>query len=102
MARFRLTVRAEEDLLRIGAYTLDRWGALQAARYLDELEACCQQLGDAPSLGRRCDAIRPGLRRMEHGRHTLFYRAQPEGVAIIRILHQDMLPLAAAFAAEEL
>jgi toxin ParE1/3/4 len=102
VARFRLTVRAEADLLSIGSYTLEKWGALQASRYLDELEECCQRLADAPLLGRQCDNVRPGLRRMEHGRHTVFYRPKSEGVAVIRILHQDMLPRWSAFEEEDL
>jgi hypothetical protein len=27
-----------------------------------------------PELGRGCDEIRPGLRRIAHGRHVVFYR----------------------------
>ena len=49
-------------------------------------------LADNPSLGRACDNIRPGLRRMEHARHVVFYRQTPTGVLISRILHQRMLP----------
>jgi plasmid stabilization system protein ParE len=43
-------------------------------------------------LGRVCDQVRPGLRRMECGRHVLFYRVEAEGIVISRILHQRMLP----------
>lgn len=74
MAVFRFSNRAETDLLDIGAYTLQTWGEAQAIRYIDDLEACCQMLADNPALGRECDDIRRGLRRMEHGRHVVFYR----------------------------
>ena len=30
-------------------------------------------LGDNPMLGRTCDHIRPGLRRMERGQHVVLY-----------------------------
>ena len=76
----------------IGAYTLDTWGEDQTIRYIDGLESCCQQLAENPQLGRRCDHIRPGLRRMEHGRHVVFYRMEAEGILVSRILHQRMLP----------
>jgi toxin ParE1/3/4 len=92
MASFKLSRRAEADLLHIGAYTLDRWGEEQAVRYLAELEACCQRLADLPLLGRACNHIRPGLRCMEQGRHIVFYRPASEYVFISRILHQSMLP----------
>lgn len=93
MAAFRFSRKAESDLLDIARYTLDRWGEDQAIRYLNNLEACCEQLARNPDLGRTCDDILPGLRRMEHGRNVLFYRQEKSGrVLISRILHQRMLP----------
>jgi toxin ParE1/3/4 len=79
-------------LLSIGDYTLRKWGKEQAARYIDELEDCCQMLADNPASGRPCDDVRPGLRRHEHGRHVVFYRQKRGGILISRILHQRMLP----------
>ena len=61
-------------------------------RYLNELEAFCQTLADNPALGRPCDEVRQGLRRMEHGQHVVFYRQERTGILISRILHQSMLP----------
>jgi toxin ParE1/3/4 len=92
VGKFRFSRRAEADLLSIGAYTLHKWGAAQAARYLGELEACCQTLADNPALGRLCDEVRPGLQRHERGRHVVFYRQGRGGILISRILHQRMLP----------
>jgi toxin ParE1/3/4 len=76
----------------IDAYTLHAWGEDQTIRYIDGLETCCQQLADNPELGRPCDHIRPGLRRMEHARHVVFYRIEAGGIVVSRILHQRMLP----------
>ena len=93
MAAFRFSRRAEADLLSIADYTLRTWGEAQADRYIGELETCCQMLADNPRLGRPCDEVRPGLRRMEHGKHVVFYRLQkPGGIIVVRILHQRMLP----------
>jgi len=92
MAKFRFSRRAEGDLFSIAEYTLHKWGKAQAARYLDELEACCRRLADNPSMGRLCDNIRPGLHRHEHGKHVLFYRQERGGSLVSRILHQQMLP----------
>jgi toxin ParE1/3/4 len=91
-AFFRFSRRAEADLLSIGDYTLRTWGEAQAYRYIGELEACCQMLANSPALGRSCDRVRPGLRRMEHGKHVVFYRLRkPGGILVVRILHQRML-----------
>ena len=92
MASFRFSQRAEADLLGIGAYTLRNWGEEQTVRYLGDLELCCQMLADNPGLGRNCDRVRPGLRRMETGRHVVFYREDARGILISRILHERMLP----------
>ena len=92
MAAFRFSRRAEADLLSIGDHTLRTRGKAQAARYVGELEVCCQTLSDNPALGRLCDEIRPGLRRLEHGEHVVFYRQERAGILVSRILHQRMLP----------
>lgn len=92
MAGFRFSRRAEADLLSIADYTLRTWGKAQAARYISELEVCCRKLADNPALGRRCDEVRPGLRRLEHGKHVVFYRQERGGILVSRILHQRMVP----------
>jgi toxin ParE1/3/4 len=89
---FRLSRQAEADLLAIGAYTIRTWGVDQAVRYIDDLEACCRMLDANPALGLVCDDIRPGLRRMERGRHVIFYRQGSGGILVSRILHSRMLP----------
>jgi toxin ParE1/3/4 len=64
----------------------------QANRYLDGLARCFEQLAQNPCMGRPCDGIRPGCRRMEQQRHVVFYKADKDGIFIVRILHQRMLP----------
>jgi toxin ParE1/3/4 len=92
MAWYRFSRMAETDLLGIATYTLNTWGQDQTVSYIDGLEACCRRLVSNPKLGRACDQVRPGLRRMEYGRHVLFYRVEAEGIVLSRILHQRMLP----------
>jgi toxin ParE1/3/4 len=92
VAGFRFSRLAEADLLSIGDYTIRTWGEAQADRYIAELEDCCRRLAGNPGLGRSCDHIRPGLRRMECGRHVVFYRQEAGGILIVRLLHRSMLP----------
>jgi toxin ParE1/3/4 len=49
-------------------------------------------LADNPALGRACPDVRPGLRRVESGRHVVFYRGDAAGILVSRILHRRMLP----------
>lgn len=92
MASLRFSNSAKADLLKIGAYTLETWGVAQAGRYLDRLERCAKMLASNPLLGRPCDWIRPGLHRFETEKHVLFYRRGRNGILVVRILHQSMLP----------
>jgi len=97
MSTARFSHMAKADLLSIGVFTIQNWGAAQAERYLDGLEKCAQMLARNPAVGRRCDWIRPGLRRFEKGRHVIFYRLEQDCILVARILHQGMLPDQQAF-----
>ena len=66
-------------------YTFRTWGEIQTDRYLRQLEDCCQLLADNPALGRQCDEIRLGLRRMKQGKHVVFYRQEPGSMLGCRI-----------------
>jgi len=92
VAAYRLSKLARLDLTGIADYTLDTWGPDQAYRYLDSLEACFRQLAETPEMGRPCDTVRRGYRRMEHEKHVVFYRREEDGIIIGRILHERMLP----------
>lgn len=92
MLRVQYSVAAEADLFAIAEYTLERWGEGQADRYLAGLEKTCERLGGAPELGRACDWLSPGLRRMEEGSHVIFFVAQVRGILVVRVLHKSMSP----------
>ena len=92
MPNWKLSRLARLDLIEIADYTVDTWGLEQADRYMDSLEDCFKQLVRVPGMGRPCNQIRPGYRRIEHEKHIIIYRAVPGGVFISRILHQRMLP----------
>jgi toxin ParE1/3/4 len=92
VATVQFSAAAENDLLNIAEYTRQTWGEIQADRYLRAIEDCCLRLARNPRLGRACEEIRPGLRRMEEGRHAIFYRPEGAGILVSRILHQSMLP----------
>jgi toxin ParE1/3/4 len=91
-SRYSFSKLARLDLIEIADYTADKWGVSQAERYLDGLEDCFKRLVRNPQMGRACDWIRPGYRRIEQGKHVVIYRANADGVFICRILHRSMLP----------
>lgn len=92
MSIFRLTPAAQRDLSSIWDYTAERWDQRQAETYLNELRAATERIADDPRRGRTCDELREGYRRYSIGSHVIFYRERPDGVDVIRILHQRMDP----------
>ena len=92
MSRYRLTPAAQRDLSTIWDFTQERWDARQAETYLNEIRATIERIADDPGRGRACDEIREGYRRYGIGSHLLFYVESPDGVDVIRILHQRMDP----------
>jgi toxin ParE1/3/4 len=95
------TQRALQDLREINRYTREVWGIAQARSYALAIRACLARLSDSPYLGRSCENISPGMRRMEQGSHIIFYRVQPGAVFIARILHGRMMPSKDMFQRED-
>ena len=92
MSRYRLTAAAQRDLSSIWDFTEERWDVRQAETYVTEIRAAIERIADDPRRGRACDEIREGYRRYGIGSHVLFYRQRPDGVDVIRMLHQRMDP----------
>ena len=91
MSRYLLSPAAQADLEQIWDYTNDRWGIYQAEEYLRGLQRAIERAAANPRIGRPCDEIRPGYRRLAAGSHLLFYRVTAEGIVdVVRVLHQRM------------
>ena len=92
MARFALARAAVGDLESIADYTAERWGARQAAAYLEALEIRLRDLAERPASGRARDALAPGLRSFPFESHVIFYQQTEDGIVVARILHQRQDP----------
>lgn len=79
-------------LAEIADFTLQQWGLEQTRRYPDSLERCFGRIAANPEIGRRCDLLKKGYRRIEHEKHVIFYRLAPEGILVVRVLHESMMP----------
>ena len=90
MKRFTLSPRAQADIEEIWNYTVKQWNANQAEVYLRKIKAAIEAIADGPRLGQPCDEVRAGYRKYPAGSHLLFYRMTPDGIDIVRILHQRM------------
>jgi toxin ParE1/3/4 len=101
VAKVRYAALAEDDLHQIAAYTVRKWGGAQASRYVGTIESTCEMLAETPELGRPCESIAPGLWRFPQARHVVFYRAKPDGIRVVRVLHQRQLAEAHEFEDDE-
>lgn len=87
---YRLAPAAQRDLDEIFDYTVEQWGLEQAARYMAVIERACARSAEAPDMAQDCGYIRAGYLRANVQRHAIYFRVEPHGIAIIRILHQRM------------
>lgn len=87
MSSFRLSQRADSDLLDIFVYGIEQFGEAQAERYQIDMTRCFGLLADNPRMGRPADSIAPGVRRHEHASHVILYEEDADGVLILAVVH---------------
>ncbi len=90
MAKYRISTKADSDLLDIARFTIKKYGIEQARTYKDGLYTCFNTLSEKPDLGRNASQYAPHLKRFLFQSHTIFFRPEEKGIAIIRVLHQKM------------
>ena len=88
MADFRLSVRAERDLIEIYDYTEETFGSYQADAYHAGLEHTFDLLAHFPLIGTAMAQIVPGLRRFRFQAHWVFYSEEGGTILIRAVLHQ--------------
>lgn len=86
------TELAEADLDDIDDYTLTRYGDEQRDLYMRALEVACEET--LPAFQRVAQEVpqRPDLRRWRCERHVIYFRRVSDGIEVVRILHERMLP----------
>lgn len=90
MPQYRLSRKAEKDIVNIARYTIEQFGIEQARTYRDSLIACFRSLGETPGIGRKVDYIREGYRRFDDRSHVIFYKSDGRDILIVRVLHKRM------------
>jgi len=84
---YRLTGRAEAEILEIFLYGIEQFGVRQARLYKDEMAHCFQLLADTPHMGRPANIIADGVRRHENKSHVILYELVDGGVLILAVVH---------------
>ena len=90
---------SREDLMTIADYiALDN--PRRALSYIEEIEARCHRIKDAPKGGIMRNDIAVGLRSIPFGAYLIFYSLSADEIRIERILHSAR-NLNALFGGEE-
>jgi len=90
MLRVTKSVAAENDLIDIWIYSFENWGAIQADKYIDQLQDAFQFLASNPLVGVNCSDIRQGYLRYPIKEHSIFYRVENGVLKVVRVLGGDM------------
>jgi len=88
------TEEAENDLFEIGVYTWTEWGEEQFLKYMSLLRETCEDIIPRKHRYARPVPKRPELLRWRCERHVIYFRKVKDGIEIVRILHDRMLPSA--------
>ncbi len=90
MADYRLSRRAEADLLGIYAYTDRTFGRYQADAYHAGLEHTFGLLAQFPLIGKAADELVQGFRRFRFQSHYVFYTEETDHVFVRALIHVRM------------
>ena len=82
-----MTAKAVVDISNLYGYGIDRFGRVQALRFVNDLRKTFTLLAEHPRLGRLATSIRAGVRRHEHGSHIIVYEETVDGILILAVVH---------------
>lgn len=86
MSRFRLTPRAQRDLLGIEDW-IKQDNPPRALSFVVELVEHFRRLAERPLIGRARPEMGAGFRSMPHGNFLIFYRPAAHGIDVLRVIH---------------
>jgi toxin ParE1/3/4 len=86
------TEAAEDDLFEIGVYTWSEWDEQQFVKYMALLRETCEDIIPRKVRFARSVPSRPELLRWRCERHVIYFRKVDDGIEIVRVLHERMLP----------
>jgi toxin ParE1/3/4 len=86
LIRLKFRTAAATDMRRVARDTRAAWGEAQAALYSAKLRDDIKSLREFPLRFPEYEP-RPGLRRMNSGRHAVLYLAFEDRIEIVRVVH---------------
>ncbi|NUO83564.1 type II toxin-antitoxin system RelE/ParE family toxin [candidate division KSB1 bacterium] len=90
MRQVIISPEAENDLKEIGIFTENNWGRKQRKKYLAQLVERMHFLAAHRALVKRRYDLPDSPYCFHEGKHVIFFREVPQGIEIIRVLHEVM------------
>jgi toxin ParE1/3/4 len=87
--RVVLSEKAKADLFRIYRYIEER-SAKAAHAFVRRIDTNFENLARFPFIGRERSSLAPGLRCLVVGQHLIFYIAEPDQIAVVRVMDSRM------------
>jgi toxin ParE1/3/4 len=86
MARYKLSIEAKKDLIRIHQYGMRQFGESQADFYFNSFFSHFEMIADRPFSYEGVDYIKKGYRRCVCGSDSIYFRLHDEAVEIMAIV----------------
>jgi toxin ParE1/3/4 len=91
MAKYRLSLTAKEDLIRIHQYGVEKFGISQADKYFNSIFHCFDRITERPYSFEAVDHIKKGYRRCVCGADSIYFKIDEGVVDIMAIVgRQDL------------
>ncbi len=88
---FKLSLKAEIDLIEIWEYTFQTWSLEKANQYVSNLISSINSLCRNPKIGKSYDYIRKDYLGLKVNSHIIFFKIEDSGtISVVRILHEKM------------
>ena len=88
--RLELSRKAQADLDDIRDYSVEQFGRMRAAAYLDAIEQTFRRIIDHPEIGTMRSDLGGRLRSLPCGSHRVYYDLLDEVAVVRRVLHKAM------------
>lgn len=90
MDKYKISNKAQRDLIDIWDFTKYKWSKKQANKYIKDILKEFKFLSKNKSVGKSCDEIRKGYYRFPKASHIIFYKKiEDSEIEVIRVLHKS-------------
>jgi len=91
MGNYKLSTRAQYDLVGIYKYGIKFFGPEQASKYLLNLGSFLEELSERPELAKDASTISGPLKYYSYNAHVIFYQFDSvDEIFIVRVLGKRM------------